>query len=108
MGELRLTKAARFAGREWTDDGALREERPLKQRADGHSRHVPIPPALAAILRAHLAASYGENPGGHRFRGARRRAAGHHLPARMGQSPRRRDEGPTHEKTMHAHRSMTE
>jgi integrase len=59
-GELRLTKSAPFAGRERTDDGTLREERSLKHRADGHSRHAPIPPALSAILRARLAATYGK------------------------------------------------
>ena len=38
----------------WTDSGEAREERNLKQRADGHVRRVPIPPSMVAILRRHL------------------------------------------------------
>ncbi|MET7461263.1 hypothetical protein [Nonomuraea sp. NPDC005501] len=34
-GELRFAKAAPLAGREWTDDGTLHEERTLKHRAEG-------------------------------------------------------------------------
>ncbi|MFE3451574.1 tyrosine-type recombinase/integrase [Nonomuraea sp. NPDC059194] len=70
-GELHFATAAPFAGREWTDDGTLREERPLKHRADGHTRTVPIPPALVRILRAHLAAPYGKGPDGRLFTGVR-------------------------------------
>ncbi|WP_219459948.1 tyrosine-type recombinase/integrase [Nonomuraea rhizosphaerae] len=55
-GELHLLKAAPYAGRAWTDDGAAREERALKHRAEGHTRTVPIPPPLVRILRAHLKA----------------------------------------------------
>ncbi|MER6950814.1 tyrosine-type recombinase/integrase [Nonomuraea sp. NPDC000554] len=70
-GELHFAKAAPFAGREWTDDGTLREERSLKHRADGHARPVPIPPALVRILREHLAAPYGRAADGRLFSGVR-------------------------------------
>ncbi|WP_433242553.1 hypothetical protein ACQPYK_38270 [Streptosporangium sp. CA-135522] len=70
-GELHFATAAPFAGREWTDDGALREERSLKHRADGHSRTVPIPPLLVGILRTHLAAPYGRAADGRLFSGVR-------------------------------------
>lgn len=70
-GELRLAKAAPFAGREWTDEGTLREERALKHRADGHTRLVPIPPALVRILRAHMAEPYGRAVDGRLFSGVR-------------------------------------
>ncbi|MEV5408579.1 tyrosine-type recombinase/integrase [Thermopolyspora sp. NPDC052614] len=70
-GELHLAAAAPFAGREWTDGGTLREERSLKHRADGHTRLVPMPPALVRILRAHLAAPYGKAADGRLFSGVR-------------------------------------
>ena len=54
-GELHLTSAAPHAGRNWTNDGSLRETRALKHRVEGESRTVPIPPQLASILRTHLA-----------------------------------------------------
>ena len=53
-GELRLFKAASHVGRAWTDTGAPRVERNLKQRADGHERRVPMPPALVQLVRRHL------------------------------------------------------
>lgn len=68
-GELHFAIAAPFAGREWTDDGTLREERALKHRPDGHTRTVPCPPALTRILRAHLAAPHGKGPDGRLFWG---------------------------------------
>ena len=67
-GELHFATAAPFVGREWTDDGTLREERSLKHRANGHSRSVPCAPELTRILRAHLA-EFGTGPGGRLFRG---------------------------------------
>ncbi|MEV4457337.1 tyrosine-type recombinase/integrase [Microbispora sp. NPDC049633] len=67
-GELHFASAAPFAGREWTDDGSLREERPLKHRANGHARTVPCPPELTTILRAHLA-EFGDGRGGRLFTG---------------------------------------
>jgi integrase len=69
-GEFHVTSAAPFAGRDWTDDGSLREERGLKHRAEGHTRTVPCPPALTKLLRAHLA-EFGTGPGGRLFTGVR-------------------------------------
>ena len=53
-GELRFCSAATEVGAEWTDAGSRREHRHLKARARGEWRHVPIPPPLTRILRAHL------------------------------------------------------
>ncbi|MCP2336988.1 tyrosine-type recombinase/integrase [Actinomadura rupiterrae] len=53
-GEIIIYKAAPFVGRDWTDDGELREERALKHRADDETRPVPCPPELVKILRSHL------------------------------------------------------
>ncbi|MFF5265388.1 tyrosine-type recombinase/integrase [Actinomadura viridis] len=69
-GELHFGKAAPYAGRPWTDDGALYDERSLKHRADGHTRVVPCPPALVRILRTHLG-EFGDGPGGRLFYGVR-------------------------------------
>ncbi|GII05455.1 tyrosine-type recombinase/integrase [Planobispora takensis] len=69
-GELIFSEAAPFAGREWTDDGALREVRSLKHRADGQARSVPCPPELTRILRAHLA-EFGNDPDGRLFYGVK-------------------------------------
>ncbi|TMR88069.1 tyrosine-type recombinase/integrase [Nonomuraea basaltis] len=69
-GELHFASAAPFAGREWTDDGALREERALKHRAEGQTRPVPCPPTLTKLIRAHLA-EFGTGPGGRLFVGVR-------------------------------------
>ncbi|SPT59243.1 tyrosine-type recombinase/integrase [Actinomadura madurae] len=69
-GEIVVRKAAPFAGRDWTDDGALREERSLKHRAEDETRPVPCPPALTRILRAHLA-EFTEGAGGRVFYGVR-------------------------------------
>jgi integrase len=69
-GELHFAGAAPFAGREWTDDGSLREERALKHRTEGETRTVPCPPALTRILRAHLT-EIGTNPDGRLFVGVR-------------------------------------
>src|SRR5690606_4779113 len=52
------------------DPMTLREERPLKHRADGESRIVPCPPELTRILRAHLA-EFDEGPDGRVFYGVR-------------------------------------
>jgi integrase len=53
-GELRFCSAATEIGAEWTDTGNRREHRQLKARARGEWRHVPVPPPLTQILRAHL------------------------------------------------------
>ncbi|WP_329117437.1 tyrosine-type recombinase/integrase [Streptomyces sp. NBC_01465] len=41
-------------GKNWTDDGEIREERGLKGRAEDDTRVVPGPPALTKILREHI------------------------------------------------------
>lgn len=53
-GELVLEASTPAAGASWTDSGRRREERQLKHRARGETRVVPCPPALTALLRAHL------------------------------------------------------
>ncbi len=69
-GELHFRVAAPDAGREWTDDGAMRETRQLKHRAAGDSRTVPAPPPLTRILRAHPR-DFGTGPDGRLFVGVR-------------------------------------
>lgn len=69
-GEIVVRGAAPFAGRDWTDDGALREERSLKHRAEDETRPVPCPPALTRILRAHLT-EFTEGADGRVFYGVR-------------------------------------
>lgn len=58
------------AGASWTDNGRRREERQLKHRARGETRVVPSPPALTALLHAHLE-TFGVGPDGLLFRGVR-------------------------------------
>jgi integrase len=53
-GEMRLTNSEPRSGTRWTDTGQSRERRPLKHRADGDSRCVPLHPELVALLRSHL------------------------------------------------------
>jgi len=53
-GRIDLAASEPRAGRGWTDDGAAREPRGLKHRAEHEMRSVPIPPELVALLRAHL------------------------------------------------------
>jgi hypothetical protein len=43
-GELHVERAEPYAGKEWTDSGRNRDQRPLKQRARGEVRLVPCPP----------------------------------------------------------------
>jgi integrase len=69
-GELHIRSATPDAGREWTDDGSLRERRQLKHRADGDSRIVPTHPELTRLLRDHLA-KFGTAPDGRLFGGVR-------------------------------------
>ena len=77
-GRIDLATSEPRAGRDWTDHGTARQARGLKHRAAGEIRSIPIPPALVALLRAHLKA-YGTSPG---------RAAVPHRPRRA--SPRQR------------------
>lgn len=53
-GRLQLAGPARWAGHEWTDNGAARERRTLKRRASNAVRIVPIPPEMVCLLRTHL------------------------------------------------------
>jgi len=71
-GELRINSAAPEVGAEWTNDGARREQRRLKARAEGEWRHVPVTPQLAKLLRSHLE-EFGTGPGGRVFSGVRGR-----------------------------------
>jgi len=66
-GRIDLAASQPHAGTEWTDNGASREERGLKHRPPGETRSIPIPPALVAILRAHIT-RYGTTVDGRLFR----------------------------------------
>jgi integrase len=69
-GELHLRHATPDAGSDWTDDGAKRDQRQLKHRAEGDSRIVLTHPELTKILRDHLA-HFGTAPDGRLFSGVR-------------------------------------
>ena len=69
-GELLLESSTPEAGASWTDSGRRREERQLKHRAKGETRIVPCPPALTALLHAHLT-EHGTAADGRLFRGVR-------------------------------------
>lgn len=68
--ELHLRHATPDAGSDWTDDGAQRDRRQLKHRAEGDSRIVPTHPELTGLLRHHLA-QFGTAPDGRVFSGVR-------------------------------------
>ncbi|MBB4933745.1 integrase [Lipingzhangella halophila] len=55
------------AGRDWTDDGEVHEDRGLKGRAADTRRRVPIPPELVKLLREHID-TYGADEEGRLFR----------------------------------------
>jgi integrase len=69
-GEMRLTDARPRSGCRWTNTGEIRELSPLKHRADGEERRVPIHPELAEILQTHLAEFGPTASGGRLFVGA--------------------------------------
>ena len=69
-GMLRLAAATPGTAAAWTGSGTSHEQRGLKHRPDGAIRMVPVPPVLAAMLRAHVTA-YGTAPDGRLFRGTR-------------------------------------
>jgi integrase len=71
-GELHLRAARPDVGSQWTDDGAGRDRRGLKHRAEGESRRVPCPPALTKLLREHFA-EFGGEPTDPLFRGTQGR-----------------------------------
>jgi integrase len=66
-GRLDLADTEPRAGRNWTDNGAARDQRGLKHRSADDVRPVPIPPVLVSILRDHLEA-FGAGPDGRVFR----------------------------------------
>ncbi len=90
-GYLVFADSSPEAGRAFTDDGQVHEDRGLKGRNRGRpdngrqarraSRRVPVPPELAAILRKHIA-RFGAGPDGRLFRSESGRLAAqvHHLP----------------------------
>jgi integrase len=69
-GEFHLDTAEPHAGKEWTDSGANRDRRQLKQRARGETRTVPCPPELTALIWEHVE-RFGYGPGGRLFVGER-------------------------------------
>jgi integrase len=69
-GELHIERAEPYAGKEWTDSGHSRDQRPLKQRARGEVRPVPCPPELTTLLHAHIQ-EFGVQPDGRLFVGER-------------------------------------
>ncbi|WP_199439296.1 tyrosine-type recombinase/integrase [Umezawaea beigongshangensis] len=69
-GELTIDTAEPHAGKEWTDSGANRDRRQLKQRARGESRTVPCPPELTALLHSHIR-QFGTAADGRLFTGER-------------------------------------
>ena len=69
-GMLTLTAACPRTAAPWTCDGSSHEHRGLKHRPDGAVRMVPVPPILAAMLRAHCRC-HGTAPDGRLFRGTR-------------------------------------
>jgi integrase len=69
-GALHFCSAAPEVGAEWTDDGARRELRRLKGRAEGEWRRVPVAPPLTRILRQHFKTT-GAGPAGRVFWGIR-------------------------------------
>ncbi|KAA1022364.1 tyrosine-type recombinase/integrase [Pseudonocardia sp. EV170527-09] len=69
-GEVYIDEATPYAGADWTDDGAQRDVRQLKNRARGEGRTVPTPPELTGYLNHHLA-SRPIGPDGRLFPGER-------------------------------------
>jgi len=69
-GQIVLSASASLAGRAWTDEGTVRQERGLKHRASNETRTIPIPPVLVRRLREHMK-RYGTTPDGRVFQTAR-------------------------------------
>lgn len=69
-GVVYLDEATPYAGSDWTNDGAQRDRRQLKNRERGESRPVPAPPELTALLHRHLA-EFDTGPDGRLFPGER-------------------------------------
>jgi hypothetical protein len=71
-GELYVDHVAPDVARDWTDDGARRDSRPMpKHRAEGETRGpIPVPPVQVRLFREHLEA-FGVANDGRLFRGVR-------------------------------------
>lgn len=67
-GWLHLGASAPSTGGAWNETGDRRERRHLKHRAATEVRPVPVSPALARLLRKHIA-DHGTAPDGRLFRG---------------------------------------
>jgi len=65
---LNLSDSAPSTGGAWNETGARREHRQLKHRAADEVRPVPVSPALARLLRKHIA-NHDTAPDGRLFRG---------------------------------------
>ncbi|MEV0291010.1 tyrosine-type recombinase/integrase [Kribbella sp. NPDC050820] len=65
-GEMLLDGSTQQTGQAWSDNGEVRDERPLKHRADNSTRSVPICPELVALLTRHLE-QFGTGPDGRLF-----------------------------------------
>ncbi|GGP18443.1 tyrosine-type recombinase/integrase [Nonomuraea glycinis] len=66
-GLIILERARPQGTKRWTNSGETHESRSLKHRADKETREIPIPPALVAMLREHIA-EYGTAKDGRIFR----------------------------------------
>jgi hypothetical protein len=76
-GYLTFADSSPAAGRAFTDDGTVHEQRGLKGRTRGRAgegrqtrrpvRKIPIPPELVMLLRAHIS-RFGTGPDGRLFR----------------------------------------
>lgn len=69
-GWITLEDAAPHTGKTWTNSGKQRDQRQLKHRQVGQVRRVPCPPALVALLKAHLE-EFGTDKEGRVFTGER-------------------------------------
>jgi hypothetical protein len=63
-GELHVERAEPYAGKEWTDSGRNRDQRPLKQRARGEVRVVPCPRRSPSCCTRILPSSASSRTGG--------------------------------------------
>lgn len=69
-GELEFKESTPDVGREWTNDGELRDRRQLKHRDEGDTRPVPMHPDLSLILWRFIQ-EFGTGPDGKLFYGVR-------------------------------------
>ncbi|TYB48669.1 hypothetical protein [Actinomadura chibensis] len=79
--EMRLTHSEPRSGSRWTDSGKPRDRQPLKHRAPGETRPVPIHPELVTLLRHHIK-EFNTPPGGRPRRSRRCRTTSGTPPCR--------------------------